>query len=161
MFKQNNKDFSDLRFFPFATGASTTRWCTLSCEYLREFSKKFNIPLLGYSEAWGKLIHEKNLKLKISWHCPFKPRESILKLQRLVCVIYKGGRLTLCFSFASWLPAFSLWDKRLKKKRRTQFNIEQCFLWKRKFKLELPVSHRKHIAFEMSQFEKIWKGKIS
>ncbi len=25
-----------------------------------------------YSGAWGKLIHEKNQKSKISWHCPFK-----------------------------------------------------------------------------------------
>ncbi len=25
-----------------------------------------------YSGAWGKLIHEKNQKQKISWHCPFK-----------------------------------------------------------------------------------------
>ncbi len=24
-----------------------------------------------YSDAWGKLIHEKNQKSKISWHCPF------------------------------------------------------------------------------------------
>ncbi len=24
---------------------------------------------MGYSGAWGKLIHEKNLKSKISWHC--------------------------------------------------------------------------------------------
>jgi hypothetical protein len=24
------------------------------------------------SGAWGKLIHEKNLKSKISWRCPFK-----------------------------------------------------------------------------------------
>ena len=23
------------------------------------------------SGAWGKVIHEKNLKQKISWHCPF------------------------------------------------------------------------------------------
>jgi hypothetical protein len=23
-----------------------------------------------YSDAWGKLIHEKNHKSKISWHCP-------------------------------------------------------------------------------------------
>jgi hypothetical protein len=29
-----------------------------------------------YSEAWGKLIHEKNLKSKISWHCPFKFNET-------------------------------------------------------------------------------------
>ncbi len=25
-----------------------------------------------YSDAWGKLIHEKNQKSKILWHCPFK-----------------------------------------------------------------------------------------
>ncbi len=24
-----------------------------------------------YSEAWGKVIYEKNQKSKISWHCPF------------------------------------------------------------------------------------------
>jgi hypothetical protein len=34
--------------------------------------KKFETALIGYSGAWGKLIHEKILKLKISWHCPFK-----------------------------------------------------------------------------------------
>ncbi len=28
--------------------------------------------LMVYSGAWGKLIHEKNQKSKISWHCPFK-----------------------------------------------------------------------------------------
>jgi len=27
---------------------------------------------MGYSGAEGKRIHEKNLKAKISWHCPFK-----------------------------------------------------------------------------------------
>ncbi len=27
---------------------------------------------MEYSGAWGKLIHEKNQKQKISWHCPFK-----------------------------------------------------------------------------------------
>ncbi len=27
---------------------------------------------MGYSGAGGKLIHEKNQKKKISWHCPFK-----------------------------------------------------------------------------------------
>ncbi len=48
-------------------------WCTLSCEYLREFSKKIRNGLMVYSGAWGKLIHEKNLKSKISWHCPCKP----------------------------------------------------------------------------------------
>jgi hypothetical protein len=37
----------------------------LSCEYLHEFSKKFETPLLVLVGAWGKMIHEKNLKLKI------------------------------------------------------------------------------------------------
>ncbi len=48
------------------------RWSTLSCEYLREFSKKFETALIGHSGAGGKLIHEKNQEQKISWHCPFK-----------------------------------------------------------------------------------------
>jgi hypothetical protein len=33
-----------------------------------------------YSGAWGKLIHEKYLKSKISWLCPFK---FILLVKRL------------------------------------------------------------------------------
>ena len=49
------------------------RWCTLACDYLREFSKKFETVLMQYSGAGGKLIHQKNQKQKISWHCPFKP----------------------------------------------------------------------------------------
>jgi hypothetical protein len=35
-----------------------TGWCTLSCEYPQEFSKKFETPLMGLG-AWGNLIHEK------------------------------------------------------------------------------------------------------
>ncbi len=30
------------------------------------------MAVMVYSDAWGKLIHEKNQKSKISWHCPFK-----------------------------------------------------------------------------------------
>ncbi len=48
------------------------RWCTLTSKYLREFSKKFETVLMGYSGAGGKLTHEKNQKQKILWHCPFK-----------------------------------------------------------------------------------------
>ncbi len=40
------------------------RWCTLTCEYLCEFSKKFEMILMLLSGAWGKVIHEKNLKQK-------------------------------------------------------------------------------------------------
>ncbi len=33
----------------------------MTCEYLREFSKKFETVLMGYSGAGGKLIHKKTL----------------------------------------------------------------------------------------------------
>ncbi len=55
------------------------RWCTLTCDYLREFSKKFETVLMQYSGAGGKLIHQKNQKQKISWHCPFNMWISLLK----------------------------------------------------------------------------------
>ncbi len=50
------------------------RWyrrCTLTCEYLREFSKKFKTVLMGYSGA-GWNWPTKNQKKKISLHCTFK-----------------------------------------------------------------------------------------
>ncbi len=40
------------------------RWSTLSCEYLREFSKKFETALMVHSGAWRKLIHEKKPESK-------------------------------------------------------------------------------------------------
>jgi hypothetical protein len=36
----------------------------LTCEYLREFSKKFETVLTGYSGAGAKLIHEKTRSRK-------------------------------------------------------------------------------------------------
>ncbi len=45
----------------------------MRCEYLRECSKTFKTTLMVYSGAWGKLVHEKNQKSKISRHCHFKP----------------------------------------------------------------------------------------
>ncbi len=36
--------------------------CTLSCEYLREFSKKIEMALMVLSGPWGKLIHVENMK---------------------------------------------------------------------------------------------------
>jgi hypothetical protein len=39
---------------------------------------------MGYSGAGGKLIHEKNQKQKISWHCPFKPMETRIYRQKYV-----------------------------------------------------------------------------
>jgi hypothetical protein len=37
-------------------------WYSLGCEYLCEFSETFETALMGCSVAWGKLIHERNLK---------------------------------------------------------------------------------------------------
>ncbi len=42
---------------------------------LRIFSRifeNFEMTLMLLSGAWGKMIHERNLKQKILWHCPFK-----------------------------------------------------------------------------------------
>jgi hypothetical protein len=56
-------------------------WLTKEICNLRINKKKFadlKKQLLGHlckftqGGAWGKLIYEKNLKSKISWHCPFK-----------------------------------------------------------------------------------------
>jgi hypothetical protein len=51
---------------------STTPMVHLEPQYLRKFSKKFEMAVTVYSGAWGKLIHEKNQKSKISWHCSFE-----------------------------------------------------------------------------------------
>ncbi len=64
--------FFRLKIFSICHRCRWHRWCTLSCEYLREFLKKFEMAEEVYSDAWGNLIHEKNQKSKISWHCPFK-----------------------------------------------------------------------------------------
>ncbi len=57
------------------------RWCTLTCEYLRELKKKFETVLMGYSGA-DSLIHEKTRSKKISWHSPFKVRSSACHTKR-------------------------------------------------------------------------------
>jgi hypothetical protein len=43
----------------------------VSTQYLREFSKKYEMVLMGYSGARGTLIYEKNLMWKISCQTPF------------------------------------------------------------------------------------------
>jgi hypothetical protein len=60
-----------LKSFSFYHRCRGDRWCTLSCEYFRKFFKNFKTTLM-VSGTWGKLIHEKNLKSKISWHYPLK-----------------------------------------------------------------------------------------
>jgi hypothetical protein len=64
--------FSDWRFFWLATCVNDTVGAVnMCCVYRREFSKKFEMILMGFSGTGEKLIHEKNLKSNISWHCPF------------------------------------------------------------------------------------------
>ncbi len=38
----------------------SVQWCTVTCEYLREFSKKIKMTQMLFSVAWEKTIHEKN-----------------------------------------------------------------------------------------------------
>ncbi len=52
------------------------RWCTFTCEYLREFLINFEMTLMLFLWAWGKMIHEKNPRKKISWHCPLNLTQS-------------------------------------------------------------------------------------
>ncbi len=47
---------------------------------------------MEYSGARGKLIHEKNQKQKISWHCPFKGtvrqiRSWVLSMEQVMGVL--------------------------------------------------------------------------
>ncbi len=35
-----------------------------------------------FSGAWGKMIHEKNLKQKISWHSPFKIKDTAFEIRQ-------------------------------------------------------------------------------
>ncbi len=58
------------------TQRCSTKRCTLSCEYLRKFSKKLETALLGYSGAWGILIHEKTWSRKSRGPVPLSPSHS-------------------------------------------------------------------------------------
>ncbi len=56
----------------FAAGVVNTGGAPWLANTSVNFCKKFEMTLLLLSEAWGKMIHEKNQKQKISWHCPSK-----------------------------------------------------------------------------------------
>jgi hypothetical protein len=57
--------------------------CGFELRIFLAFLNKFETALMGYSGAWGELIHEKNLKSKISWHCPFKLPFACKKLYKV------------------------------------------------------------------------------
>jgi hypothetical protein len=54
-------------------------------------SKKIEMVLMGYSVVRGKLIHEKNLKLKISLRLPLMKRTGQPELTQGDCFIPGGG----------------------------------------------------------------------
>jgi hypothetical protein len=43
-----------------------TGWCTMTCKYLCEYTKKNEMTLMLFSGTWWKMIHEKNPKQTIS-----------------------------------------------------------------------------------------------
>jgi hypothetical protein len=45
---------------------------------------------MEYSGAGGKLIHEKNQKQKISWHCPFKPTQNGINRNKYTFCVLKS-----------------------------------------------------------------------
>jgi hypothetical protein len=49
---------------------------------------------MEYLEAWGTLIHEKNLKSKISCQTPFKVSDKIAR-SGSVCLIYGSGSVSV------------------------------------------------------------------
>jgi hypothetical protein len=59
---------------PFSERDNVTRF--FASGFLHESSSpmplKITLGSFGIVGAWGKLIHEKNLKSKITGHCPFK-----------------------------------------------------------------------------------------
>ncbi len=53
--------------------------------------------------AWGKVIHEKNLKQKISWHCPFNEigrQEDQNMIYPITFILIDNGKIALLNSRA-------------------------------------------------------------
>ncbi len=76
-----------------------------------------NDPTMLFSGVSGKTIHEKNLKQKISWHCPFKPQagffsiftisfsQSLLSLfPNLYCLFFPIFTVSISQSLLSLFP---------------------------------------------------------
>jgi hypothetical protein len=61
-----------LKIFSFATGVNDTGNASWAANISENFRKKNEMAVVVYSGACGKLNHEKYMKSKISWHCPFK-----------------------------------------------------------------------------------------
>jgi hypothetical protein len=57
---------SDIVSFPLIATGAVDSGGDLTCEYLCKFLKKIEITQVLFFGAWGKMIHDKNLKQKIS-----------------------------------------------------------------------------------------------
>jgi hypothetical protein len=64
------------KFLSFFAGVVDTTEKTFICEYLRDFSKKFDIVLMGNSGAQGTLIYEKNMKSKSRVRLPLNKKKT-------------------------------------------------------------------------------------
>jgi hypothetical protein len=76
--KQSIWNFSDWKIFSICHRCQRQPWCILSCECLRKFSKKIRNGPIGILRGLGETDSWKNLKSKISWHCPLT--SSLLKV---------------------------------------------------------------------------------
>ncbi len=68
--KQNYWHFSEGRFV-ICHWCQRHRWCTLSCEYIHEFSKKFETALIQRRGGTLTYSWKKPEVEKILWHCLF------------------------------------------------------------------------------------------
>jgi hypothetical protein len=151
--------FFCLKVFSICHRCRWHRWQTLTCEYLREFSKKFETVSLEYSGAGGKLIHEKNQKQKFSWHCPFKvgTGESLFDDYRSITVLWHGIGF---FSFL--IPMSSTTRNQIWKPHISSETPLSSSSWLRKWKRQ-EVMSRCCIPFVKLQFaiiEYMCKSKI-
>ncbi len=72
----------------------------------RIFQKVWNDPNVIF-RAWGKVIHEKNLKQKISWHCPFK--EILWIKSPALFLVNCKGHIRYLSSYCTGVVDFALW----------------------------------------------------
>ncbi len=70
----------------FAPTAPASLIPVVHLDYLRELSKKMETTLMSSLGARGKVIHEKNLRQKISRHCPFKWTVHLQSVAKMVSV---------------------------------------------------------------------------
>ncbi len=78
---------------------------------------------MWYSGAGGKLIHEKNMKQKIAWHCPFNCFDT-------PCLCSNAHSMTgdkpVIFPIGKDRPGYAFWNDELL--LGVEMNLSKCFL---------------------------------